>query len=181
MASLSSILRAVWHRIRPRLIGRVAHARKLGVRIGRDCRIYISEWGSEPFLITIGDQVTVTDGVRFITHDGSTWLFRDEEGQRYQKYAPIRVGDHVFIGMGTMILPGISIGDRCVVGAGSVVTRDIESGSVCVGNPARKVSTYEDLKKKIERTGVGESELRSSNGYRERVRMAVDLANQRQA
>jgi len=79
--------------------GSVVYARKKGVKVGENCRIYIKNWGSEPFLVTIGDHVTVTSGVKFITHDGSTCLVKDDQGKRYQRFAPIQVGSHVFIGV----------------------------------------------------------------------------------
>jgi len=53
---------------------------------------------------------------------------------------PVRIGRHVWIGGGAIILPGVSIGDDAVVGAGSVVTRDVAPGATVAGNPARAVS-----------------------------------------
>lgn len=86
--------------------------------MGKNCRIYIKNWGSEPFLVTIGDHVTVTSGVKFITHDGSTCLVKDEYGKRYQRFTPIQVGSHVFIGVNSIIMPGVSIGSNVVISAG---------------------------------------------------------------
>jgi maltose O-acetyltransferase len=50
---------------------------------------------------------------------------------------PVRIGSHVWIGSGAIILPGVTIGDDAVVGAGSVVTRDVPAGAKVMGNPAR--------------------------------------------
>ena len=50
---------------------------------------------------------------------------------------PVRIGRHVWIGGGAIILPGLTIGDDAIIGAGSVVTRDVAPGSTVVGNPAR--------------------------------------------
>lgn len=55
----------------------IAYAKYKGVEVGNNCRLYISDFGSEPFLITIGDNVTITAGVKILTHDGSAWLVRD--------------------------------------------------------------------------------------------------------
>src|SRR5437899_2934962 len=86
-------------------------ARWLGVKVGQDCRIYSRHFGSEPWLVTIGSRVTVTWGVLFVTHDGSTWLIRDDRGRRY-RYARIEVGDDVFIGLNSILLPGVRVGNR---------------------------------------------------------------------
>jgi len=124
------------------LRGKAAYARSQGVRIGDGCRILIHDFGSEPFLVSIGDRVTVTTRVLFLTHDGSTWLMRDARGRR-QRYGAITVGSDVFIGAGAILMPGVTIGDRCVVGAGSVVTKSVPSGSVVAGNPARFITPFD--------------------------------------
>ena len=83
------------------IFGRIALARKLGVSIGDDCRVMITEWGTEPFLIRIGSRVTITAGVTFLTHDGSTWLIRNDRDVRYQKFAPITIGDEDIVKLAT--------------------------------------------------------------------------------
>ena len=55
--------------------------------------------------------------------------------------APVRIGRNVWIGSGSVIIPGVTIGDNAVIGAGSVVTRDIPENAVAAGNPA-KVKKY---------------------------------------
>jgi acetyltransferase-like isoleucine patch superfamily enzyme len=126
----------------------VRFARKLGVGVGENCRlIEVSRetFGSEPWLISLGDHVTVTNGVRFITHDGGVWVFRDTYPD-LDVFGPIRVGSNVFLGVNTLILPGVHVGDGSVIGAGSVVTNDISPASVAAGVPARPIkdiSVYE--------------------------------------
>ncbi len=159
--------------------GSVAYARKKGVVVGERCRIYIRSWGSEPFLVNIGDDVTVTSGVKFITHDGSTCLVKDEHGKRYQKFAPITVGSRVFIGVNTIIMPGVTIGSDVVIGAGSVVTKDIPDNSVAIGVPAKVVSSFEDYQAKIKTTCASDSDLADVHGYAERVQRAIELQNQK--
>ncbi|WP_335984117.1 acyltransferase [Acinetobacter haemolyticus] len=160
-------------------LGGVNFARKKGVTVGNDCRIYIKEWGSEPFLITIGDRVTITSGVRLVTHDGSTWLVRDQNNSRYQKYAPITIGSNVFVGLNTIIMPGVTIGDNVVVGAGSVVTKDIPANSIAVGNPARVISTYDKFHQKIENSCVNNREIQHIVDYKERVYKAIEIGKSR--
>jgi len=123
------------------MFGGVSSARAAGAKVGEGCRIYINDFGSEPFLITIGNNVTITAGVKLITHDGSLSLVRDAQGRRFY-YAPIQIGDDVFIGVNSIILPGVTIGREVVVAAGSVVTKDIPSGVVVAGTPAKKIMSF---------------------------------------
>lgn len=162
-----------WHFFR---YGGVSYARRLGVKVGESCRIYIQSWGSEPFLISIGDRVTITSGVKLLTHDGSTWLVRDQNGRRYQRYAPITIGSDVFIGVNTIVMPGVTIGSRVVIGAGSVVTKNIPDNSVAVGNPARVITSFDSLDAKIRATCVNDEELAGIKDYKERVLHAIELA-----
>ncbi|SEQ58498.1 Hexapeptide repeat of succinyl-transferase [Microlunatus flavus] len=124
-------------------------ARELGVTVGEGCRIYSLQISSEWELLTIGDRVTVSSDVLFITHDGTGWLFRDEQGRRHYSLARIEIGDDVFVGARATIMPGVRIGNRCVVAAGSVVTRSVPDGHVVGGNPARIIGTYEALGAKV--------------------------------
>ncbi|MBO3078328.1 acyltransferase [Mammaliicoccus vitulinus] len=125
-------------------------AKKIGVKIGKNCRflnVTSSTFGSEPYLITIGNHVTITRGVSFITHDGGVWVFRNKE-KNIDVFGKIKVGNNVFIGLNSLILPGVTIGDNVVVAAGSVVTKNIESDSVVGGNPARKIRSIEEYREK---------------------------------
>ncbi|WP_168390050.1 acyltransferase [Acinetobacter indicus] len=159
--------------------GSVAYARKKGVKIGENCRIYIKSWGSEPFLVSIGDHVTVTSGVKFITHDGSTCLVKDEQGKRYQRFAPIQVGSHVFIGVNSIIMPGVSIGSNVVIGAGSVVAKDIPDNAVAIGVPAKVVSSFADYHAKIQNTCASDSDLVGIADYQQRVERAMQVQQQK--
>lgn len=129
----------------------VAYARTIGVQVGEGCRLLVNRaaFGSEPYLIKLGDHVTVTAGVEFVTHDGGVWIFREEHPD-IDVFGPIVVGNNVFIGFRSIILPGVTIGDNCVIGAGSVVTRDIPSNSVAAGVPARVIRSTDDYWKKVQ-------------------------------
>lgn len=148
--------------------GHVSYARHQGVRVGEECRIYISDFGSEPFLIQIGSKVTIAPNVKLITHDGSTWLFRDEKGRRYH-YRRIEIGNNVFIGMNSILMPGVKVGDNVIVGAGSVVTKSIPSGLVVAGNPAKVIMTFADYEKKALANFVSDREMLKSESYKEGV------------
>ena len=145
----------------------VRFARKLGVRVGEGCRlIEISRttFGTEPFLISLGDRVTVTNGVQFITHDGGVWVFRRSYPD-LDVLAPISIGNDVFLGIRAILLPGVCIGDNCVVGAGSVVSRSIPSNSVAEGVPARVIKETSDYQKQVLSNGL---HLRSWSATRKR-------------
>ena len=56
----------------------VSYLRKIGVTIGDDCVVEkTADFGTEPYLIKIGNKVRITKGVRFITHDGGLWVLRN--------------------------------------------------------------------------------------------------------
>ena len=181
---MRSILGVLWRLFTENYIrytkGGVALARSKGVTVGEGCRIYARDFGSEPFLITIGDRVTVTFGVRLITHDGSTWLVRDKDGRRYQRYAGVTVGNDVFIGIDSIVMPGVTIGSRVVIGAGSVVTKDCADGGVYAGNPARRITDYEAFDAKIRETCVNDTEIEHVVAYQERVHEAIRIAEEKQ-
>lgn len=156
------------------LFGSNAYARRCGVKFGVDCRIYTHNWGTEPFLIKLGDRVTITSGVTILTHDGATCLISNN-GRRYQKYAPVTIGSDVFIGVNSIIMPGVSIGDNVIIAAGSVVTKDIPSNIIVAGVPAKKVSDFESYRHKVIRHFVNDAELDSFSDYSQKVYKAVDL------
>jgi len=154
------------------LQGRNAWARYCGVTVGRHCRLLITRWGSEPFLISIGDNVTITAGTRLVTHDGSLWLISDDAGRRFQ-YRRIIIGNNVFIGVNSIILPGVQIGDNVIVGAGAVVTKSIPSGKIVGGNPARIIGEFDAYKLKALKEFPAEQQMLKDE-YRKRVLHAVD-------
>ncbi|MDD4436551.1 MAG: acyltransferase [Tissierellia bacterium] len=138
----------MWKRIINRYQKRnpVKFARKLGVKIGDDCKILCDPevaFGSEPWLISIGNHVEITSNVRFITHDGSVWVIRDKY-PKIDVFGPIQIGNNVFIGIGTIVLPNVTIGDNCIIGAGSIVTKDVPPYSVYAGVSAKFIKSYEE-------------------------------------
>lgn len=125
---------------------------KQGAQIGENSHILgVPRFGSEPYLVSIGNNVTVTAGVNFITHDGATRVFRDNPKYKGRsiKFGRITVRDNSFIGLGATILPDVTIGPNSVVAAGSVVTKDIPPNTVAVGNPAKVIMTVDEYAEKI--------------------------------
>lgn len=128
----------------------IKKAIKNGLTIGKDyyIRSRIS-FGSEPYLITIGDHVRITAGVRFITHDGGVWVLKKNELKDIDVIGPIKIGNNVHIGNNVIIMPNVTIGDNVVVGCGAIVTKDIPSNSVAVGVPARVIENIDEYKEKV--------------------------------
>lgn len=151
----------------------VAYARLKGVTVGNNSRILTSAFGSEPWLIEIGDNVTITSGVRLLTHDGSAWLFKDESGRRYL-YRKVIIGNDVFIGSNAIIMPGVTIEDKVIVAAGSVVTKSVPSGCIVGGNPAKIIGSYDSYEKRVLETYITEQQMDKSKSYRDRILEHLD-------
>lgn len=123
--------------------------RSKGLVLGRECEIYpTASFGSEPYLIRIGDHVRINSGVNFITHDGGCWVLRKYHNtpdcENIDLFGKIVVGNNVHIGTNAFIMPGVSIGDNCIIGCCAVVTSSIPSNSVAVGVPARVIETIDE-------------------------------------
>ena len=125
---------------------KVAYLRHLGVRIGEGCDLLngVKDFGSEPWLIELGQRVTLAHGVVLITHDGSSRLFRQSipgSSRWGNRFGTIRIHDNSFVGVNTLILPDVQIGPNSIVGAGSVVSKDVPPQMVVAGVPARPICT----------------------------------------
>ncbi|MFH1140640.1 MAG: acyltransferase [Chloroflexota bacterium] len=141
-------------RLRNRLL--LKQSLRAGLKMGEDVRIIGKPaFGSSPYLVSIGNHVTVSAEVIFVTHDGATWVFRDlPQFRGLQKLGTIEIKDNCFIGTRAILMPGISIGPNSVVGAGAVVTRSVPANTVVAGSPARVISSTEEyLKRSLPRCG----------------------------
>lgn len=156
------MIKQIWRMIYKQYMERVnpiKYACKIGVNFGDKCHIYGKVcWGSEPWIINIGKNVYITDGVRFITHDGGTLLFRDQVPD-LEITKPITIGNNVYIGNAVIILPGVTVGDCVVIGAGAVVTHDIPSNSVVAGVPAKRLKSYDEYFEKLKKESIHLGEL----------------------
>ena len=117
----------------------------IGKNFNRLNQVFIDD--SHPWLITIGDDVTLAPRVHILAHDASTKIHLG-----YTKIGSVTIGNRVFVGAESVILPGVTIGNDVIIGANSTVTHDIPNGIVAVGSPARAICTTEEyLNKERER------------------------------
>ncbi len=144
------------------------YAKYKGVKVGKNCRIITKLFGTEPWLVSIGDNCTVARGVMFLTHDGSTWLIKDEKGRRYS-YHPIEIGNNVMIGVNCIIMPGVKIEDNVIVAAGSVVTKSIPQNSIVGGNPAKIIGDFDVHKARVLESNFSEQDMDFSLDYKSRI------------
>lgn len=122
-----------------------------GLVIGGGCEVLNGyEFGSEPYLVRIGNNVRLAPGVRISTHDGGCWVLRNlyPELSAADRFGRVVIGDNCHIGMNATIMPGVTIGNNCIVGACAVVTHDIPEGTVVAGVPARPLCTIEQYRDK---------------------------------
>lgn len=122
--------------------------RKLGMKVGEDCRIYPILPISEAKMISIGDHVTITQGVVLIAHDGGPWVLRHKY-PRYGVPGPITIHSNCFIGINAIILPDVSIGPNSIIAAGAVVTKDVPANTVVAGVPARIIKTLDEYEQEL--------------------------------
>lgn len=93
---------------------------------------------SHCWLIEIGDNVTMAPRVHILAHDASTKLVLG-----YAKIGRVTIGNNVFIGANTTILPNVKIGNNVIIGANSLVSKSFGDNVVIAGNPATVISSYE--------------------------------------
>ncbi len=108
--------------------------KKKGLKVGANFRMQegcIID-GSHSYHISIGHDVSLAPNVHILAHDASTFWFLE-----YTRIMNTTIGNKVFIGAGSIVMPGVSIGNEVIIGAGSVVTKDVPDNCVYAGNPAK--------------------------------------------
>lgn len=123
------------------------YLRRQGSQIGDGCSIHVNRLGAEPYLVKLGNHVAIAQGVRFITHDGGVWIFRQEVPDM-QVFGPIVIEDNCVIGENAILFGNIRIGRNSIVGAGSVVITDIPPNTIAIGIPARPFGSIDKYKEK---------------------------------
>lgn len=134
----------------------VRYAKRIGVNFKGNVTIYGSSYrmfSTEPYLVTLHDNVFISVGATFICHDGAVLPFRVQTPS-LDVAAPIIVKENCFIGAGACILKGVTIGKNCVVGAHAVVSRDVPDNSIVAGNPAVFIKTSDDYLESAKRRSL---------------------------
>lgn len=151
--------------------GRLNSAINQGLNCGKGCIVSSgTDFGSEPYLITLHNNVRVSSSVAFITHDGSVHTIVSNKKYRninVHKYGKIEIGDNTFIGARATILPNVYIGKNCIIGAGALVTHSIPDNSIAVGVPAKIIGNTWDF---AEKTINSMPENWDNNKYKENAR-----------
>ena len=117
-------------------------ARHMGVQIGKNCVINTRHWSTEPYLINIGNNVALTEGVSIHTHGGGRAVRKVHPD--FDVFGKVVIEDWAYIGAFSQIMPGVTIGEGALVAAGSIVTKSVAPHTVVGGNPARYICTTEE-------------------------------------
>lgn len=128
------------------------HLRKLGVRIGDRTVIYVPTKTcidiTRPWLIEIGNDVKITEGVTILTHGYDWSVLQNVYGEILGSAGKVKIGNNVFIGMKTTILKNVEIGNDVIIEANSLVNKNIPSNVVVAGNPARIIMSIDEYYQK---------------------------------
>lgn len=123
--------------------------RKQGAQIGSGCVIIPKFLGTEPYLIKLGNRVSIANGVTFITHDGGAAILRDKVPDT-QVFGPIVIEDNCVIGQNATIFCNVHIGANSIIGANSVVITNIPPNTIAMGVPARPFGSVEKYREKCQ-------------------------------
>lgn len=158
---IKRIIKAIIYRERASSKSYVKWLKNKGVRIGKGT-VFIGPKETlvdvtRPWLVTIGEDCQITPGVVILTHDYGWAVIKRVYGEVLESAQKVVIGDNVYIGMNSTILPGVTIGSNVVIGANTVVTKDIPDNVVVVGNPARIVRTLDEYYQKRKNVQIEEA------------------------
>jgi len=140
------------HRLYMKFYNRLLH--HVGIKINGTPRFIAYSVKFDDFaLITLGDRLVISSKVIFLTHDYSFTSSLISIGEKPETdiglLGPITIGDNVFIGINSILLPGTTIGNNVIIGAGSVVRGKVPDYSIISGNPALVIGDIRQHAKKL--------------------------------
>ena len=124
----------------------VDYARHKGVKVGHNCLIATHNWSTEPYLVTIGNNVQLTVGVTIHTHGGGNSVRKLHPD--FDIFGKVVIKDWAYVGAYSQIMPGVTIGEGAIVAAGSIVTKSVPAHTVFGGNPAKYICTVDEFYQK---------------------------------
>ena len=137
----------------------IKYYRSTGMIIGNNCKIYSNIDTNENYLISIGDNVTISTGVKMVTHDNSVINLSSKGTDIFGR---ISIGDKSFIGLNSIIMYGVTLHPNTIVAAGAVVTKSTTAeGQILGGNPAKVIGTNNEFLAKVQEKIVDISKLDS--------------------
>ena len=142
MQQLKKVLRVIMYFYWRYLVSPEKYANHIGVNIGKNCFIATRRWGSEPYLIYIGNNVQITRDVAIHTHGGAHAIRNIYPD--FDVFGKVVIHDWAYIGASSQIMPGVTIGEGAIVAAGSIVTKSVPPHTVVGGNPAKYICTTQE-------------------------------------
>lgn len=139
-------------------------ARRAGVMLGEDNFISSHFWTSEPYLIKIGSHCQITRGSQIFTHGGGGAVRKFISG--FDCFGKVELGDYVYLGNCSLIMPGVKIGNNVLVAAGSVVTKSIPDNVVVGGNPAKILCSLEEYIERNKKYNFNSKEMHPKEKYK---------------
>lgn len=119
---------------------------------GKNVKLYTNNFGTEPYLIYIGDNVVCASHVHFVNHDVSCFniaRFLELPDYYLDKVGSIILHDNCFVGTNTHLMPNCSVGKNSIIAAGSVVTKNVPDNEVWGGVPAKFIMTTKQYAEKV--------------------------------
>lgn len=139
----------------------IKYLKSKGMRIGENCfvvnprNIIIDE--TRPWLVEIGNDVVLTDGVTILTHGYDLAVIMNKYGELYGSAGKVKIGNNVFVGANSTILKGVTIGDNVIIGANSLVNKSFPDNVVVAGNPAKIIMSLDEYRSKRKKEYINEA------------------------
>ena len=135
-----SIIKEILYRIRGEYTTEklISMGMKVGKNFGRLHGVILDP--SHCWLIEIGDDVTMAPRVHVLCHDASTKVHLG-----YTKIGKVKIGNNVFVGAESVIMPNVTLGDNVIVGANSTVTKSFPDNVVIAGSPAKIIAKTDQM------------------------------------